>query len=141
MENDLDILFYPIGGRSILTLMFLPMPLHFCPLPFLIYHLFVPLHLSSHWLLWSEFPLIHLFIMVLIFVLCPLVIFINHFHYANLLLKILPCLQDQPNVSILNSSLKFQPAFQPYLLLMSFYSYFRQFALFTSSRAHLLCPA
>lgn len=78
---------------------------------------------------------------VFVFNLCPPVIFINRFHHATLLLKDLHCLQDEPDVSTLNSSINCQPAFKPHLLLTSFYPHSRQSVLFTSFRAHLLCPA
>lgn len=113
---------------------FLAKPLQCCPPPFLIYHLLlVPPHLRSYCLssvLSSCF----------FFALCPLVIFINHFHHATLQLKSLHCLQNDPNVSTLSSSLKFKPAFKPHLLLTSYYSHFTICSLdFLQSTSTLSC--
>ena len=74
------------------------------------------------------------------FALCPLVIFINHFHHATLQLKSLNCLQNEPNVSTSSSSLKFKPAFKPHLLLTSYYSNFTVCSLdFLQSTSTLSC--
>lgn len=115
-----------------------PSPL--CPLSFIPFFSISP----------SQYPLtslssflssVLLSLWVFVFNLCPPVIFINRFHHATLLLKNLHCLQDEPDVSTLNSSINCQPAFKAHLLLTSFYPHFRQSVLFTSFRAHLLCPA